>query len=234
MGGPWWDSRLVVVLVCWLFVPLVLAWCLTAADWLRLFFPRYLIVTAAAPIALAALACAACPGRILRIVCAVLVTAAIVWDGDLLSQYQEDGRVLGDRCQDWRSAVAAINAAKERGPLPVLVRSGLIEADQLRKAPSESLREYCLLPVSGIYRIEPPHGELIPLPTSRAGRLTGDARQSVRDAGGAWFLLLATEDDMARIERDLLGGWGAIPGRPQIDVRESYGDVRLLRLGFVR
>ena len=39
-GGPWWDSRLVVVLVCWLFVPLVLAWCSTAADWLRLFFSR--------------------------------------------------------------------------------------------------------------------------------------------------------------------------------------------------
>ena len=164
----------------------------------------------------------------------MLVTVAIVWDGDLLSQYQEDGRVLGDRCQDWRSAVAAIHAAQEGRPLPVLVRSGLIEADQLRKAPSESLREYCLLPVSGIYRIEPPHGELIPLPTTGAGRLGSPERQCVREAGGAWFLLLAAEDDVARIERDLLGGWGATPGRPQIEVRESYGDVRLLRLGFVR
>jgi mannosyltransferase len=229
-GAPWTDPRLLVLLASWLFVPLFLAWASTALDVARLFFPRYLQVMAVAPIVMAAFCCAACPGWHSRAVCGCAVLAAVIWDGGLIAQYRYDGRVVGARTQDWRSAVATINAAAPYARLPVLVRSGLIEADALRTSRDERLRQYCLLPVTGIYRLARTPDDLLPLPTSGAGQLRAEVRRQVDAAGGAWCLLAGTEPDVAGIERELLSGWGTPDRRPRIELRESFGDVTLLRL----
>jgi hypothetical protein len=229
-GVPWTEPRLLVLLASWLFVPLLLAWASTTLDVARLFFPRYLLVMAVAPIVIPAFCYAACPGRISRGVCFCAVVAAVIWDGGLIAQYRDDGRVVGARRQDWRSAVATINAATRYARLPVLVRSGLIEADALRTSEDERLKQYCLLPVTGIYRVVRASEDLVPLPTSQAGQLRPEVRLQVAAAGGAWCLLVGTEHDVAGIERELLSGWDPPDLRPRIELREPFGDVTLLRL----
>jgi hypothetical protein len=108
------DSRPLfsaVVAVCWLFVPVMLAWVLTVADIARLFFLRYLVVSAIAPAVLTGLMLRLYPGRLSRVAGSVAVAVALAWHSGLVQQYALDGRVIGDRRQDWRGAVTSASAA---------------------------------------------------------------------------------------------------------------------------
>jgi len=84
--------------------------------------------------------------------------------------------------------VDALNAHTRQVKLPVFVRSGLIEADSLSTRPEPWLREYCLLPVTGIYRATDDPRELTPLPTSQTGKLGEADRKRIlaAGAGGSW------------------------------------------------
>ncbi|MCY2991078.1 MAG: glycosyltransferase family 39 protein [Planctomycetota bacterium] len=222
-----WDLRNLILVLAWLFVPLLLAWGCTYFDIARLFFLRYVIGAAVAPIGFTCLCFAACPGRRSRLATAAAVTITVVWQGGMIDQFRYDGRILGDRNQDWRAAVAALNFHLRPLQLPVFVRSGLIEADALGTRPEPWLREYCLLPVTGIYRVTGDSRDLTPLPTSRTGKLGEADRQRILAAGGAWFVVLGRPESVLRISQDLLSGWGR--RRPEIR-RESFGDVALLQL----
>jgi hypothetical protein len=148
------HARLVAVLVCWLFVPLMVAWILTVCDVVRLFFPRYLVISAVVPALLAGLILRCYPGWCSRLIGVIAVASALLWHGGLVPQMLRDGRVIGDRRQDWRGAVSLLQQRVARQDVPVIVRSGLIEADRLHGESSPQLRQYCLLPVSSIYRLE--------------------------------------------------------------------------------
>lgn len=226
--GP--DARWFVLAGCWLFVPLTLAWLSTAVDFARLFFLRYLIVAAAAPLVCAALVWAACPRGFCRWLGGVALLAAVTYHGGLFGQWARDGRLLGDRNQDWRSAVALIEGRPQSRGWPVFVRSGLIEADRLRTSADPLLREYCLLPVRGIYRLTPPDRELIPLPTTRAGELSGAQRRRAVAAGGAWFLILGSPSDVQQIAVRLRRGWTAVGAQAEVQEAQAFGDVAVLRL----
>ena len=223
---PWLDLRSLIFVLAWLFVPLSLAWACTYMDIARLFSLRYVIGAALAPIAFTGLCFAACPGRLARLAMAVAVTIAVVGESGMLDQLRYDGRVLGDRNQDWRAAVAALNGHRQHVRLPVFVRSGLIEADALRTHPESWLREYCLLPVTGIYRVAGDPRDLTPLPTSQPERLGEADRRRILAAGGGWFLVLGRPESVRRMSRDLIWGWGG--SRPVIR-EEWFGDVALLQ-----
>jgi hypothetical protein len=83
----------------------------------------------------------------------VALAILVIHSGGMIEQYRRDGRVIGDRNQDWRSAVRVLNDKASDPKTPVFVRSGLIEADRLHDSSDRRLREYCLLPVLGVYRI---------------------------------------------------------------------------------
>jgi hypothetical protein len=202
-------SRYFVLTACWLLVPLGIAWLATERDWARLFFLRYVIVTALAPIMFSALCCAFCPGRTARIVCASALVVLALHNGGMINQYRRDGRVIGDRNQDWRSAVRALNDKASNLEIPMFVRSGLIEADELHDSSDRRLREYCLLPVLGVYPIQRDPQSLTPLPTTTAGILSDEDRRRIATAGEAWFLLSGTPGQVRGIVPQLCRRWEA-------------------------
>jgi hypothetical protein len=161
-----------------------------------------------------------------------MLIVASVYQGDMIRQFRYDGRFVGDRHQDWRAAVKMLNARDVDRGGPVFVRSGLIEAERLRTSDDPRLREYCLLPVRSIYRLEREERELIPLPTVRTGRLSASHRKQLMDAGGGWFLLAGSPTGMAAIERDLLAGWASYGVAARITGRRWFGNLAVLRVAI--
>jgi hypothetical protein len=205
---------------------------LTYFEVARVFFPRYLIVCALAPILFCGLAFSICPSRLFRFVCAVAVVWLSVSRSGIIEQYRHDGRVIGDRNQDWRSAVAEINEDVRHLDLPVFVRSGLIEAAGLRSSDEPRLRDYCLLPVRGIYRLQRAEDLQVPLPIHHSGRLSPDQCRLLENSGGGWFILAGRAPSISSIESELLGNWEAGPHRARIAQRRAYGYVTNLRMSI--
>jgi hypothetical protein len=188
---PWLalpDGRVVLLAACWLAVPLTVAWLLTYTKAACLFHVRYVIVSALAPMLAAGLCCACCPTRAGRSLVALGALSASVYMSGMATQLRLDGRLLADRHEDWRAAVELVNRRHAHDALPVMVRSGLIEADGLLRDHDEAFREYCLLPVLGLYRIDRPRADLAPLPTTRWRCLEDEIRERIWERGGAWLL----------------------------------------------
>jgi hypothetical protein len=220
--------RCLLYLACWLFVVLASAWALTWFDIARVFLLRYVIVAAAAPILFAALCIEACPGRWGKIACAALLIVAVVHEGRMLDQWQRDGRVIGDRQQDWRAAVDFINNAEVPDSVPVFVRSGLIEADQLGRSTDSRLRAFCLLPVTALYRLTGSPERLIPLPTSDSGNLSQPHRRRIGSSSRVWFLLAASDDYAPHLEREILSAcWEEGPD-VNVQHRKRFAGITVL------
>jgi mannosyltransferase len=222
------HGRLVVVLICWLFVPLIVAWMMTVCDVARLFFPRYLVISAVVPALLAGLILRCYPGWCSRLIGVIAVTSVLVWHGGLVPQMLRDGRAIGDRRQDWRGAVSLLQQRVAQQDVPVFVRSGLIEADRLRWESSARLSQYSLLPVSSIYRLDVPPENLFPLPCRWGGELTEPQLDRVTKAGQAWFLLAGSPRSIAGRSR-LLAKSLTIDGAVIRSAEQHlFGDVALL------
>lgn len=221
--GP--PPRTIAIASGWLVVPLALAWGLTEWDWARLFFVRYLSVTLVVPSILAGLAVAACPDKWSRGVCAATIAVAALWP------VSTDSPPSGSRhAQDWRSAVRTLRERVGNPRTPVFVRSGLIEADRLDSGADARLREYCLLPVLGIYRTAQERDSLVPLPTTHTTDLSPADRSRMAAAGEAWFLLLGAPADVAVMSHALLSGWEGTGVQPRLTEQRACGAVAVLRL----
>ncbi|TVS20145.1 MAG: hypothetical protein EA424_05460 [Planctomycetaceae bacterium] len=222
------DPRLLVVLICWLFVPLSLAWLLTVSDVARLFFPRYLVVSAAAPALLAGLIFSRYPNGLIRLAGGLAVTATLIGHGALVPQWLHDGRVIGDRRQDWRGAVDLLRQRTAGKDIPIFVRSGLIEADRLRSDTTPRLHDYCLLPVLGIYHLDIPDENLVPLPFRWRGDFTQPQLDRILRTGRVWMLLAGTPRDITMLRRRLARS-PTIDGAPmRLVEHHTFGNVALL------
>ncbi len=230
IGGRFGD-RLAILLVvaCWLWVPLLVAWCATVQDWARLFFLRYVVVSAAAAPLAAGLIWSLLPSRRWRLVCAGSLIVALIWQGGMIPNYVRERRVIGDRRQDWRGAVQRLQQQVPDSDGPVLVRSGLIEANRLRQITTPRLRDYCLLPVQGLYRLDVPPDRLHPLSTSGSCQLTEQQEEQLLAAGEAWFLLAGNARTVQRIQAAVTGEL-LRRGRQVHGERESFGHVTVLHL----
>ena len=191
------------LVVCWLVVPLCLAWFATTTETARLFFPRYLLASAPAPIIFAGVCLAAVPQARLRTGLLAIVLVTSVYHGGTLQRFIEDGRFLHDRNQDWRGAVQVVKSQDRSRGNPVLVRSGFIEADRLRLDSSDLLRRYCLAPVTSLYAIDESRRSIIPLPTTNPGRLDNDTVTLIRRSSGAWFVINGSARTHRKFEREL-------------------------------
>jgi len=228
-GNRGLDLRWFLLALCWLLVPLTIAWVATVQGHAPLFFRRYLIVTAVAPIVWTALCYAACSPGFWRGMCALGVVSAVVFHGGMVRQWRQDGRVVGDRNQDWRSAVAYVRE-HAGGATPVFVRSGLVEAEHWYASEDLLRREFCLLPVLGLYRLDRPRDSLFPLPVSPPAVLSAEARRRVLASREAWCLVQGSEPSLVRFETSLRSVWrrsGAIPSSIQ---RRSFGSVAVFHV----
>ncbi|MDP7016087.1 MAG: glycosyltransferase family 39 protein [Pirellulaceae bacterium] len=134
---------------CWALalVPLAAAWLATATELAPLYFPRYYTVAFAGPILIAGLTVARYRQPFVRL---SLASALILMSAyPLATSWQRTGRLLTDRREDWRGAIAWLREEGDRSR-PVIVHSGLLEA---RRKLAEGARGeiYCLFPVTAAY-----------------------------------------------------------------------------------
>ena len=224
------SVRYVVLLLCWLFIPVTLAWLATEAGVARLFLPRYLIASLAPSYIVAALCVPLMPTRSGRILFALALVGTAIFTSGIVQQLRHDGRVHGQRREDWRGAVTFLNFQLEHRPLPVLVRSGLIEADAVQMQNNPQLRDYCLYPVTSLYRLNVPREVLIPLPTVAAGQLSPEVKRLVQARGGTWLLLRANEASARRIERECIQSLSDRDTRAAVIHRQAFGNLWVVQV----
>jgi hypothetical protein len=199
--------------LCWLLVPLCLAWVLTVTDVARLFFPRYLVASAPAAFILVACCVALAPWRWARFFVGALVIAVASWNWTPHS-----------RQEDWRGAIAWLNEQRADAPHPVLVYSGLIESDELVQPHDRLLEDYCLYPVTSLYRVNADRGELVPLPVNHPAHLAPPARELVTRHGGAWVVIRGSDRAATLVLKQVQG---ALKGSGHIRSQNRFGNVHV-------
>ena len=104
---------------------------------------------------------------------------------------------------------------------PVILYSGLIEADRWHDSENEAEREYCEFPLRGMYPL-PAQRTVIPLPTSTTSSLNESKRRLL--PGSAWLLVRGDAQTADRIQHSMqviLGGeW-------QVAESHDYGRTHL-------
>ena len=139
---------------CLLLVPTLLAWVANRQHVAALFLRRYLVSSlVAAPVGAAILG-RMIPSHWLRGVVVATTAMITMWSSGLCQNWQRDGRFIVDRSQDWRSAVEFVNDHATNSNSSCFVRSGFVEADRLRSQPNDLLKDYCLAPVTSLYRLQ--------------------------------------------------------------------------------
>lgn len=204
------SQRNLVLLSCWLLVPLVVTWTTTHLGIAPLFFPRYLIAVLPASLIAAALCVHLGPNATTQSIIVGIVLAVSFANSGFIPNLRREGRLLIDRHEDWRSAVAELNrllAADSSNP-PVLLRSGWIEANELATNDDPLLHEYCLAPVRGMYRLQTP--KVYPLTKDDPGKLGAKLREQLAGERSVWLFVRTVDADL---RKQLL-----------VDLRESISD----------
>jgi 4-amino-4-deoxy-L-arabinose transferase-like glycosyltransferase len=200
----WWLSpnksnqnsrpQTLLLVVAWLAIPLITGWVLTSTDFARLFFHRYVAAAFPAAALLAGFCVEAIPGHRLKSVVAISTVGIALFSGGIIDQVRLDGRVIADRNEDWRSCVEWLNERVPAAGYPVLVYSGLIEADELMKPHDPLLDNYCLCPVDSLYMLDVAPTDLFPLSMHNPDELPATAEQLAVHRGGCWLVVRGTKE----------------------------------------
>ena len=237
VANPDWLRRMpfLLLVTCWVVVPLGIAWLATWTDLARLFFPRYVAVVFPAAMLFAGLCVYAVPWRWVRLTIGLLTIGVATWSSGIITQIRHDGRVTADRNEDWRGCVAWLNQQLPQTQFPVLVASGFIEADALRWAHDELLEDFCLLPVNSLYPLDVDRADMFPLPMHEPGRLDQVVEMLVVHRGGAWLIVRGNQQAGRRVAHRItmhLESSNAIGASTKWQIQESrsFGAVQVLLL----
>jgi hypothetical protein len=209
------------------------AWLLSVTDVARLFLYRYLIAPAAAAPLVAGLLCAIGPTpRWRTTAAAATIAAALCYVApNYLAQFSLDRRFIADRDEDWRSATAYIRRQNDRRP--VLLYAGLIETASYAKSPDPLYREYCVLPVNGIYRLDE-RRLVFPIDSLKARRLAPETCQAVTNQRGGWLLLRVPDPDADAAIRRAAHLAASCGRRVRVIEEQSFGGVTAARFEWDR
>src|SRR5262245_54747755 len=196
-------DRLVVLslILCWGVIPLLAAWVSTQTNIARLLFPRYLAGGLPGVALLAAFLVTSLRPKWLRPLAGVVLVGIAAWP--MIEHVRNDGHVIEPRGEDWRGCVAWLNEQLQSTDFPVLVFSGLIEADELHQQHDELLNDYCLAPVDSLYPLEIDRGDMFPLAVHEPGKLDHVAEMLVVHRGGAWLVIRGDKKNGARIAEEI-------------------------------
>ncbi|MDX1946082.1 MAG: glycosyltransferase family 39 protein [Pirellulaceae bacterium] len=215
--------------VLWLLVPVSLAWFFTATDAARLYFPRYLVASAPAAIVLICLTLHLIPWPRIQVASASLLLVYALVSSQIIEQLRWDGRVIGDRNEDWRGAIAYLNQQFEADPHPVLLSSGLIEANHWIDSFASDQRDYCLYPLRSLYPVTKDAApSLLPRDESLINRIDDllDKHKTIYVVRrGIAYALLENGMYESKIPNR---SWPRVPWR--IEQVETFGSVQVVRL----
>jgi hypothetical protein len=226
------GARVGLLALAWLLIPITCAWLATWTDTARLFYPRYLIAVLPAASLLAGFCIQAIDWPWLRAAVGVLTIACAVWSGGIAERIAHEGTVIEPRGEDWRGAVAWLNDRLADGGYPVLVSSGLIEADELLQPHDELLEDYCLAPVNSLYPLDIDRGDMFPLPLHEPRGIVEVAEMLVVHCGGAWLIVRGDERNASRVAENVITHLtrGAVPGanmKWRLADSQSFGKVQV-------
>jgi hypothetical protein len=97
------------VLLASILLPLTLSWAVTALDAARIYYARYLVHMVPLGAAAACLATVWIPWRAVQVTLLIALAGWHLYDGRMLDQFSRDGRLLAERNEDWRGAIAYLN-----------------------------------------------------------------------------------------------------------------------------
>jgi mannosyltransferase len=230
-----WGDHICALVGLWLAIPLAIAWLTTWTDLARLFYPRYLVCVLPGAGLFAGLCVFSIPWTWARGAVGVATVACALWNGGTMGRIVHDGRVLDPRGEDWRGAVSWLNEQTPQTQFPVLVASGLIEADALRQPHDELLEDYCLLPVTSLYPLGVDRADMFPLPLHEPETLDQVVEMLVVHRGGVWLIVRGDRKRgehlavlmVANLKQASVPGSGATW---QIRAKQSFGRVQVLLL----
>lgn len=185
---------------CWLFVPLILSWIATERDIARLFFPRYLVAASVTLAPMSALLMSRLlPGKRMGKWGSVLVLLiAVCTISPVKNIFRYGSGVFAHSGESWRDAVDIINQSDTE--IPLILYSGLIEADAWHDSPDDELRAYCEFPVRGLYPIATDR-KVIALAKNKP--TITDVESQAISPQGAWLLIRATDKPAAKIHKEI-------------------------------
>ena len=226
-----------LLLTCWFVVPVIAAWIATSWGLASLYFPRYLIGLAIGPMLLGGLFVGSIARPRWRLVATAVVVAYACYTSAAVWQLYHFGRLLGERREDWRSAVTWLDnnydagnsqAGNHKAP-PVFVRSGLLEADNLRSQTTPLFKQYCLCPVNSMYPFKE-RDVLVPLPTRQSGALSRASIDLIRRDGRAWFIINAPARSHEAIRQQVFSALESAELQVQSSPSHAFGSVHVWRV----
>jgi len=226
----WATSPSIGLLLCWFVLPIAVVAITSAADWLRLWHVRYLIGVTPAAFLLAAML-----PRLLTPRAGVLLAVGLAlyaaWSSNSsLDWLSRHGRSL--RSEDWKSAVRFLNTQSDHHP--ILLRSGLIEADALRNSSDERLAEYCCFPLASLYELNRSASEIHPLTMTNSGALTEPIREVLQSPAGEkrtiWLVARGDAKRADQIVRELQQTFARHATQVGVANHHSFGRVQVRKL----
>ncbi|WP_425614555.1 hypothetical protein NA78x_004426 [Anatilimnocola sp. NA78] len=224
------PQRAVIVIACWLFVPLSIAWFTTQLNLAPLFHARYLLAAWPASVIAAALCVRFARSENIRSALIGILLAIAVRNSGMIRNARDTGRLLTDRKENWRAAVTDLNEQLQAATSPVLLRTGFIETDELLTRDDKLFREYSVCPARGMYHVQVSDELLIPLTYTNPGQLSAEARQALIEHHGGWLLIRSSSATVRReLIEQLTNSIGSEYGVTAAEPRE-YGGVYLQRV----
>jgi hypothetical protein len=216
--------RTTIALSLWITVPVLAAWLLTRTGVAHLFLYRYLAAPAAAAPLAAGLLCGLASTASWRRTAAsgVVLGALIATVPSYVAEFSRSGRLTADRDEDWRSAVAYLNSRDDG--LPLLLYAGLIESHDYADSPNPLLREYCRLPVRGVYQVNASRA-VLPVASLNAKNLPPETCRALLDARAAVVLIRVRESESQGAVHKLIRLVSACGARAQVIDSQAFGGV---------
>ena len=220
-----------IVTVCWLFVPLFLAWILTEQDVARLFYRRYLMASSIALAPLTALLLSYFfQGSIaLWVHRAILLTALLTISSARYAMY--GSAALAHSSEDWKTPINIINA--DSAEIPIVLYSGLVEATAWHVETDSAKRDYCELPVRGLYSVSDDH-PVISLP-ARSPLMLGEHKiatmRQLAKQNGLWLLIRGNVELASNVENEVLKLLGP---EARVGVSADFGSGSVKRIHLRR
>ncbi len=235
-------------MACWWLIPVLAAWVATRADVARLFFPRYMVSSAAGAVLLGALCLGAslrCPASfrwlpwlswrsIVRSASLATLVVALLLDGYVLGMLTDGPRPL--RREDWRGLAAVLEAEHSSGPPRgetrlLLVRSGLIEADGLDLAPYEDreLLEYCRYMFAGIYRMPEDRWQVTSVGNHSPFGISPALRREAAEREEIWLAVRTARARIPGLTKELLEQLSIDGPEWQVAKQWRFGNLGLIQ-----
>ena len=219
-----------VFCLCWLFIPLCLAWMANETNIARLFLRRYVIVASLAPVVITALLGSSLRERRQRnLYTLVVLSVSILVVSPVNRNYGGLAR-RSPAMEGWRDAIKMVRDQTAEQAAPVFVNSGLSESDAWYASENSELVEYCLFPIRGIYPV--PDVPAFPLPRSGVFELSALQLEVIRLYPRLWLVVRGSDQALEATTAAFSRQIANAGGKMTVNKVKAFGIVHVADCGL--